>query len=251
MNQPFTYSTPWEKLRSDQGFWHDLETQLLPPYVNTCRWFAGKARQQEGFHVQQIFELPIDGSVAYLLILKARYTDGEAERYLLPVSFVANDLSDGPDVPAKGIITILYSNKTRGLLVDAIYDDRFREALFEHLAGQKTVVVAGGQLLFQRGRGLAGEDLKGTVSSRVLPVDSSNSALVFSEKYFFKFYRKLFEQTNPEVDMVAFITENSDFAHIPAYAGSVTYSSSATNNNDRTANADITLGMMQRMVASI
>lgn len=254
MPQPFTYSAVWSDIRSDQQFWQDLETELLPPYINTCRWFAGKARQQQGFCIQQIFELPMVEAMAYLLIVEAQYLDGESERYLLPISFIAHDQPNASAIPPKGIISVLYIFQVRGLLVDAIYDGRFREALFQHIVGQKNVIVPNGQLVFQRGRGLAGEDLNGPSSSRVLPVDSSNSALIFSEKYFFKFYRKLFEQTNPEVDMVAFITENSDFAHMPAYAGSVTFAGdnerTVSGGTTTTSTRDITLGMMQRMVAN-
>jgi maltose alpha-D-glucosyltransferase / alpha-amylase len=93
----------------------------------------------------------------------------------------------------------------------------------------------------------------------VLPVDSSNSALVFGptgqEKYFLKLYRKLFPQTNPEVEMVAFITQNSDFQHIPAYAGGIVWEPLPETLSDETADTPttiaapaVTLGMMQRMV---
>ncbi|OIN59500.1 putative maltokinase [Arsenicibacter rosenii] len=241
MPHPLTYSTPWTELRDTPAFWQDLEQHVLPPYVNTCRWFAGKARHQTGFRAGSIFEFPARDSVAYILILEALYSDGPPEQYLLPLSFVTHDQHDSPEIPAKGIVTVMHLDGVRGLLVDGIYDERFRASLYKHIAEQKNRTVDGGKLVFQRGRGLDAEDVHATVSSRVLPVDSSNSAMVFADKYFFKFYRKLFELTNPEVDMVAFITENSDFANIPAYAGSVTYAAGTT---------DITLGMMQRMVAN-
>ncbi len=87
---------------------------------------------------------------------------------------------------------------------------------------------------------MSAEDTPDHIATRVLPVDSSNSALVFGEKYFFKLYRKLFRETNPEVELVEFITEHSNFTQIPAFCGSVTWKS--------TGFPDITLGMMQRMV---
>lgn len=64
--------------------------------------------------------------------------------------------------------------------------------------------------------------------------------MTFGDKYFLKLYRKLFQETNPEVDMVAFLTDESNFAHIPAFGGSIVWK----NNNT----PDITLGMVQRMV---
>ena len=95
-----------------------------------------------------------------------------------------------------------------------------------------------GQLTFYRGKGL--EEGDSDLPSRVLPVDSSNSAMTYGDKYFLKLYRKLFQETNPEVDMVAFLTDESNFSHIPAFGGSIVW--------QQTVRPDVTLGMVQRMV---
>lgn len=145
-----------------------------------------------------------------------------------------------PDVNPKGVLTIAYVDGKRGLLVDALYDERFQQALFRGVAAGLTLAQDTGTLHFQRGKGLDPEDIRGTVSSRVLGVDSSNSALIFNEKYFLKLYRKLFRLTNPEVELVEYLTEHGNFAYIPAFAGSLTW--------QRPDAPDVTLGMMQRMV---
>ncbi|WP_232325963.1 putative maltokinase [Spirosoma montaniterrae] len=225
-------------------FWSTLSQTLLP-YINTCRWFAGKARQQMGCSVPTVHTLPLpDGDVAYLLILEAAYADGVPENYLLPLSFIREPTTQQvADIPEKGRITDALIGGQHGLLIDAIYDERFRAALFTNIYESQTLPQTNGQLAFRRGKGLDESD--GSLSSRVLPVDSSNSAMTFGEKYFMKLYRKLFRETNPEVDMVAFLTDESDFAHIPAFGGSIIWQRSHTDPLDR---ADITLGMVQRMV---
>lgn len=229
----------WKDIQDDQELMHQFETSVLPPYLNTCRWFAGKARLQDRFKIKFSIEIPIKDSMALLFIVEVKYTDGETENYLLPVSFI--DSSVGQDIAPKGIITLAYINEKRGLVVDAIYDERFQQSLFQYVAhGDSISQHQNGKIDFIRGKGLAGEDIKASISSRVLPVDSSNSAITFGTKYFLKLYRKLFSETNPEVEMVEFITENSDFAYIPAFAGSVVWK--------RDGKPDITLGMMQRMV---
>lgn len=242
MNQMTTTSltskSTWENIKSDKELFKNFEDSVLPPYVNTCRWFAGKARTQEAFSVKVALEIPIKESIALLMIVEVAYDDGEKENYLLPVSFI--DSSQNKDISAKGIISLAYINDKRGIIVDAIYDERFQQALFYHLAHAENISQKESKIEFNRGKGFLGEDINAPISSRVLPVDSSNSAIVFGDKYFLKLYRKLFTQTNPEVDMVEFITENSDFAYIPAFAGSLVWK--------KDKEADITLGMMQRMV---
>ena len=242
--QPINLLTSWLDAGTNAPFWETLAQTVLPPYVNTCRWFAGKARQQTGFSVKTVHTLPLrDGAVAYLLILEARYTEGIPESYLLPISFLddrtVNTLSfQLADIPEKGRIGDVTIGKQTGLLIDAIYDERFREALFSAIYQNRTLPQTDGILTFHRGNGLEEGDER--LSSSVLPVDSSNSAMTFGDKYFLKLYRKLFQETNPEVDMVAFLTDESKFDHIPAFGGSIVW-----QGDHR---PDITLGMVQQMV---
>ena len=245
VSQPFLSKTPWPGAASDTAFWASLARTLLPPYVNTCRWFAGKARQQTGFSIPTIHTLHLpDGELAYLLILEATYADGIPEHYLLPISFVADNTATSlpfqlANVPEKGRIGEVSLNGKTGILIDAIYDERVRRLLFTSIYQHQTLPQTSGQLTFRRGRGLDEGD--SDLPSQVLPVDSSNSAMTFGDKYFMKLYRKLFRQTNPEVDMVAFLTDESSFSHIPAFGGSIIW------QHD---NTEITLGMVQRMVAN-
>ena len=230
---PVQTLTAWTNFAADTTTRQLLAETVLPMYLNTCRWFAGKARQQTGFSFSTLLPLlPTHETTYYLAILEARYADGDPERYLLPLAFITDA---SMDVPEKGLLTDATFDNVPGRLVDAIYVEGFRNTLYHNLLATKTE----GNLVFQKGKGLIETD---TVTSRVLPVDSSNSALVFNETYFMKLYRKLFAQTNPEVEMVAFLTETGGFGAIPAYAGQFTW--------QQPGQEDITLGMMQRMVAN-
>lgn len=225
---------PWTDFALDPTAQRLLSDSILPVYINTCRWFAGKARQQAGFSLSTVLPLTTSESTYYFAIVDARYADGEPEQYLLPLSFVTDPAEKG-DVPEKGLITAATFGSETGWLIDAIYTAGFRNALYHNLLTNQ----ADQSITFQKGKGLVASE---SVSSRVLPVDSSNSALVFNDMYFMKLYRKLFGQTNPEVEMVAFLTETGGFDAIPAYAGSFTW--------HRSGQEDVTLGMMQRMVAN-
>ncbi|GAB3976678.1 hypothetical protein GCM10028806_36740 [Spirosoma terrae] len=247
ITQPLLSPISWTEcstVSSNTEFWAALVETLLPDYVNTCRWFAGKARQQTGFTIKTIHTLTlVDNDFSYLLVVEATYADGEPERYLLPLSFISDNVAQRlpnqlNDIPDKGRIGQATLGDTSGLLVDAIYDQRFRQTIFSHVYRNRVLLETDGQLNFQRGKGL--EEGDEDLDSSVLPVDSSNSAMVFGNKYFLKLYRKLFQETNPEVDMVAFLTDESNFPHIPAFGGSIIW--------QRTNTPDVTLGMIQRMV---
>jgi maltose alpha-D-glucosyltransferase / alpha-amylase len=228
----------WPDVVQQADFRTHLCQNLLPPYLNTCRWFAGKARPQEAFEVRTALPLGSGDTQSWLLIVAVNYAEGPSEFYQVPVAFQA--ASAAADLPNKARIAELTLGQQEGYLIDGQYDTDFRKNLFEQMCQSAQLEVPGGTLAFARGRGLDTSDAPAQVTSRVLPVDSSNSAMIFNETYFLKLYRKLFSETNPEVDMVSFLTQHSDFAHIPAYAGSFAW--------QRPEQPDVTLGMMQRMV---
>ncbi len=214
-----------------------LESHYLAQYANSCRWFAGKARPQTGFNILNCIDfLLTDGTNAWLLIIEASYADGPSEQYLLPVSLV----EVVAEYPEKAII--IPQTDDGLILIDAIYDERFRQKLFQNLVQSASLTNQNEMLTFAKGRGLTETDASLAIDSRVLNVDSSNSAMIFGEKYFMKLYRKLFAETNPEVEMVAFLTEHGHFENIPAFGGSLTW--------QRVGQPDITLGMMQGIVKS-
>ena len=147
--------TSWPQLAQETDFWQTLATDILPTYANTCRWFAGKARAQTGFSVETINQLPTADGLAYLLIIGAHYVEGESERYLLPLAFVATDSPTLTDVPDKGRLATVQLGEVSGVLVDAIYDAHFRSALFGSIAQNRVIKQAEGQIACFRGRGLA------------------------------------------------------------------------------------------------
>jgi maltokinase len=208
-----------------------LSPQLLESFLVQCRWFAGKAREITTCSVPTA--LPFGES--WLCVVEVVYAEGDNEYYQLPLAF-RSTLPD--NLPEQGLVGTLPD----GYLVDALYTEEFRQRLYQYLYEARVVEEAGSSLVFRKGKGFGSDNLPDGVRSRVLPADSSNSALIFEEKYFFKLYRKLFRETNPEVELVEFITEQSGFGQIPAFCGSMTW---------RTAgSSDVTLGMMQQMVTA-
>jgi maltokinase len=212
----------------DQTLSNHLETNIFPVYFNTCRWFAGKARAQKGFKIQNALSI----GQAQILIVEALYHDGPSEFYQLPLTQLSSDV----EIPEKGILEKNESHQ----IIDAIYDEGFRSELYKNIYNNAELQTLNGKLNTHKGRGLADSDTPDSINSRVLPVDSSNSAMLFGGKYLMKLYRKLFDQTNPEVEMVSFLTQHSDFKNIPSYAGSVTW--------QREGQPDVTLGMMQQAI---
>ena len=83
-------------------------------------------------------------------------------------------------------------------------------------------------------------DVNKVVDSKIQKSDQSNTAIIYNDQYFFKFYRKLEKEMNPELEIVRFLSEHTSFQNSPRYAGSIEYH----DNDDST----IVFGLLQEKV---
>lgn len=231
----FVLSLDWEGFEKDKYVHTVLEDNLLPDFMNSCRWFAGKARNGWRPKVTSAVRMEHGDLQFFFTIIEVKYPQGDKESYLLPLSFVEKGTQE---VCEKAIIADANLDDKEGVLVDAFYDANFREAVLYHIAQNASTLQKNQDTLsFVRGKGLTDEPIK---TSFIPDIDSSNSAFIYDERYFFKLYRKLFTATNPEVEMVEYITQNSDFRNIPRFCGSVTW--------QRKEKEHITFGMMVEVI---
>ena len=228
----------WSKLPEEQAFIWNLEKEILPDYLATCRWFAGKARKLEEVKVKEIIPFPLKEDIAYLLIIETLYYTGKSENYLLPLTLQTAESVDLHESMPKGILATLKQNETVFYLTDGAYNENFRRQVFNCIANEKKIVSNGEELVFEKGSALLEGDEE--MMSRMPDIDSSNTTIIYGEKYFFKLYRKLFEEINTEVELVCFLSEKTSFTHIPAYAGSFYH-----KHKD---GAITTLGLLQQKV---
>ena len=233
---------PWEEFAHDTQAITFLEENVFYDYMRKCRWFAGKARMIKFLEVQQLLDIPIENGKTYLVILHLGYTYGDEEKYAMPVSFLPDDYELLGQVNHKAFITRINADGKSGWLVDAIYDFRFQTQLFEDIWHNTETKQEDGALLYHKGKGLAASDENMGYLCVIPDLEQSNSSLIYGNKYFFKLYRKLFREINPEVEMLQFLTETGGFKNIPAFCGSVVF--------ERPGIPPVTLGLMMQKVAS-
>lgn len=204
-----TLQSGWNEFHTDKSGQQQL-LDGLQDYLKNARWFGGKAFQIESLKCDHC--LPVDHLDCryFLFILETNYVNRAPEYYLLPLASLSGGEVEDHAVLAR------YDNQ---LIVDAVYDKGFHRLMFNNVLENKTLRTSNGELNFDRGSGL--NTTQEYVSSRNPGVDQSNSSIFFNEKYFMKIYRKLFLETNPEVEMLKFLTEEGGYKHVPAYRGSL------------------------------
>lgn len=233
--QSLSITFEWNRLTEDSAAVEQLEQFILPAYMKGMRWFGGKARKLTAVCIDKSLRLEHNDCLFHLFILKAKYRTGRSEDYLLPVALA--DQTDG--LPEKAVIC----NSSHGWLIDAIYHEQFRKVLFIHLYHSSRIKQVNGFIQFEKGSAFLDADFSDAISSRVLEAEQSNSSLIYGEQYFLKIYRKLFRETNPDVEMVKFLTEKANFKHIPGFAGTFFWK--------KAYGSPTTLGMMQEKVNAV
>ena len=211
----------WEKLFDNYSEVRTLERKILPPFMRKCRWFGGKAKVVSKVSVNKAIQLKVERDTHFLLVLEVQYVQRLPEFYFLPVTFMPEQLmSDRVEYSAQSVVCRAEIQNVAGFIVDSSYDQAFRDFLFVSMAKESRIKVDDGGTLQFHSSVFAKIDQDKAVDSKILKTDQSNTSVIYNNQYFFKFYRKLEKEMNPEVEVVRFLSERTSFQNSPRYAGS-------------------------------
>lgn len=218
-----------------RGAWHEIfekknvgrfEETVLVPYLKRCRWFGGKSKTVRQVTVQEYAPAGKDAKGAFFVIVVVSYADGTPENYFLPVTFlVERKASDYLSEFPQAVICSLKAGAQEGVLIDSLYDKDFREQFLQATGGRKRIKGRQGTFVFSPHKKLR-DDISGKyqpVSSSVLKVDQSNSSVVYDDRYFVKFYRRIEDEINPELEIVEHLTGRAHYPGVAGLAGFVAY----------------------------
>jgi maltose alpha-D-glucosyltransferase/alpha-amylase len=200
-----------------------LEREILPNYIQSCRWFGSKART---FRHLKVIEQPAilsDADAAQLWFVEVNYLDGPAETYALPVKIASGDAARTVFQSAPHAIIARFAANEETILFDAIWDAKFRSRLFEAIARREIMKGRAGDLVGICGKMLETDPATVSVKSQVLGGEQSNSSMLFDNRFFLKLYRKLEDGVNPDVEINRFLTEQASFANVPPFVGAIEY----------------------------
>ena len=209
-------------MRSIESKKRIIEKKVLPGYLQTCRWFGGKAKVLHKVEIINTIPLTEKGSESIVMILRITYADGTFERYLLPLSFAFKDSSVEKDHP-RSVVTMI-TNGREGALYDSVYDRTFQKILLDLILRENKLSMKGGTLISKASKRLRdeyGNMDQDEIKTEVLKGEQSNTSIIYKESFILKLYRKLEDDTNPEMETLKFLTERTDYQHVPDFLGSV------------------------------
>ena len=205
---------------------------ILPAFLRSRRWFAGKPRTIRSCEVWDVLPIrsPALKTSVGMVLLRVEYTEGESDGYLIPVGFGDEERLRTSDAPGPAeIICRLEVEKggahSTGVLYDAFGDEGLSRFLMEmavsrrRFQGKRGVLAGRPARALRRMRREPERPLKIVVSK----AEQSNSTVFYGEQFLLKLYRRLEEGVNPELEIESFLTDTLAFPHAPPLVGAIEY----------------------------
>lgn len=230
----------WERLFNNYELVRTIERKVLPVFLRKCRWFGGKAKTLSKVSFKKVIPLKAGDGTHYLTVIEVSYVQSLPELYFLPMTYISADrIIDKVEYTIQGVVCRANIQNETGFVIDSCYDRSFRDSLFNNMKKEVRTKDDEGILEFNSSvfNPIAAEK---EVESRVLKADQSNTSIIYNDKYFFKFYRKIEKEINPDLEITRFLSESTNFQNSPKYAGSIEYK----EENEGT----FVFGMMQEKV---
>jgi maltose alpha-D-glucosyltransferase / alpha-amylase len=217
----------------------------LPEFLWRQRWFGGKARTIRAVEVTDAVPVPLGSGGAFVVFAEVVYREGRSEIYALPlVPASLCSPEDSTDERTESWEMRIPSGDPSPDLVlrDALASRGFRTALLELIASQTVLQGVSGAI-----EASAGHILRRFIGDRdrlrpsvLLKVEQSNSSVVYGRDLILKFFRRLEEGINPDLEIGTFLTERTAFRNVAPVAGALVYR--------RADGKRMTLGILQQFV---
>jgi maltose alpha-D-glucosyltransferase / alpha-amylase len=200
-----------------------IEREILPRYLQSCRWFGSKARTFRSLKIVEQPSISDDADSAQLWLLEVSYLDAPTETYVLPVSIASGETARAVFQAAPHAIIARFAGNGENVLFDATWDVKCRSRLFDTIARREIVKARAGELVGITAKDFEADQSTSPQNSQVLGAEQSNSSMLFDNKFFLKLYRKIEDGVNPDVEITRFLTEHTKFPNVPAFIGAIEY----------------------------
>ncbi len=213
-----------QHLLEDHAFSSALISKHLPAFLKRQRWYTSKDKVITAI---RLTGLPSEDESYGIWLADLSFADDTSELRVIAVAEVRR-------LVAPNALRLICPTE-RGALIDGLGEERFRESLYNLMAGDLSITAKTGTLIGQSGSACV-KDVDQIVSH--VPVqNSSNSVIVYPPGGFFKLFRKTESGLHPDAELIAYLSESCKFANVPAFGGAIRFEPARGGD-------PITLGLM-------
>ena len=213
-----------------------LERQVLPQFIRRQRWFGGKSRTLETVSIRDWLKVETPGRDLPIVLLYVRTydSDGNFEKYQIPVAVVDGPLADQYlATNSAAVMSYITAGTDEGMLVDAIGSDALCAHLLAFIARSESAKMRQATLVGMPTSAFeAPSEAPAAVSGKLRrgTTESSNSNVIFDDRYWLKIFRKLNDGTSVDFEVGRFLTEEASFPMIPKTLGVIEYRRKTSSN---------------------
>lgn len=239
------------------GFGKDMFSNLkaelpgqLPAYLKGQRWFGAKARELRATEVVDFIALERDALHALIVMVKVEYEGGGADLYSVPLVVAKDsdpkkdpgsnlngepgapgkdsDSNVGPGAPERSLAALTVSGRISGetlTLSDALKNETFLSLLLDAIERGLVFTGEAGELVTSHTHALSMQETgaAGSLRPRAITAEQSNSSVAYGDRLILKFFRRLEEGENPDLEVGGFLTEKAHYQHTPQLLGALEY----------------------------
>jgi len=214
-------------LQFDAGFvlrLRDAVAAQLPALLPEQRWFGAKARQIHSVSLADYIVIPLPQADSLITLIRVEYTDGGGETYVLPLLKTEQDSASAELSPVMLRIPTPNSS-SEVLLVDALGDRGFLSVILDAIRGAVSYAGLQGEINARPAARLQKiyPNSAATPRPRRLKGEQSNTSIAYDDRLILKFFRRIEEGVNPDLEISRFLTEVAHFANTPPLCGSLEY----------------------------
>ncbi|KYG63798.1 alpha-amylase [Bdellovibrio bacteriovorus] len=210
---------PLQTLR-DRKVWAPL-SKSIKHYLMRSRWYSGKNRRISTIELVESFPIPMPDEVgpARLAIVRVHFSEGLAESYLLGLGHAKGARAKKMRDEKPQVVIGETSNGHDGVVYDALMDADFCKSLLKAMLTKQNIAGSFGKIISEF---YDMEDDQEIPEPQFKGFDQSNSSVLFGDKYYMKFYRRIEEGENPEVELGRYLGEKN-FKSTSKYLGNLSY----------------------------
>lgn len=224
---------------------------ILADYLYTCSWFGGKTQTIQSAKITEAIPVSYERDskieTGIMVWLQVEYIQGSPETYLLLLAYTEGERAMQllTEIPQAVMARLqIQGQEEVGVLFDAIADKDFltfpldaitNNLSYKGISGE--LIATATDLLSQ----LSGED--SSLEPTVLKGEQQNTYVIYGDRLFLKFFRKIEEGINPDLETRRFLSEKKFLKHYAPIAGALEY-----RYPTRTGVGYITLGILQDFI---
>jgi maltose alpha-D-glucosyltransferase/alpha-amylase len=203
-----------------------LRDEVLLPFLESRRWFAGKGNRITGMALADIGAWRTPEGSWLFAVVKLEFAETASQVYFLPLAIAWEEkgLDLMPRFGAWALAKVRQKART-GVLYMAFGNRDFCRALLRSMGSPGELPLGTGRLRFIRTHAyeqfVDAETLAAEINYPSL--EQSNTGVFFGMRAYLKGYMRLQSGTSPELEIGRFLTDESPYANIASVVGAMEY----------------------------